>query len=223
MTNLADIGKASESRWSWAKYLFRSRRIVQDLLDDIERAKGLEETIREWVKKLESDLEAEKAKTGNLAAVTDALDEALKDAENARSLVLKTCAQRDALQERVDTLQANCDQNAKAQAELAAAQEWSRQVEDESAKARHAKHDADAHIVILEAELKDIKAKLAKARESNGYASEDVTELWRTIRDKDDAIHHLVRWIQTTHRTTPMPEPNTIKRLLFDAQQARRQ
>lgn len=218
MSDLAAIGKASESRWTWLRYLFGSRLIVQELLDEIERGLGLEGRIDD----LKDELDEERQKTANMAAVTDALEEAVADATNAKAALLKTCAQRDALQERVDTLQANCDQNVKAQADCAAAQEWARQIEADGLEVRKAKHDAEARIVILEARLKDAQDKVSKLKLVT-TSGEDVSELWKIIQEKDEAIHHLVRWIQTAHRTTPMPEPNTIKRLLFNAQNSRRQ
>lgn len=223
MTDLKAIGKASGSWWAWLRYLTRSRSIVQDLLGEIERADGLQDSLGVQISELKDDLEIERQKTANMAAVTDALDEALDDAEDSRKALLKTCAQRDALQERVDVLQANCDQNAKAQAECAAAQEWARQIESKALEASKSQHHAEARVALLESELAEARLKLARPISEKPSHNGNTAALEKRIREQDDAIRHLVQWIRTTHRTSTMPEVNTIKRLLFNAQHSNRQ
>lgn len=94
------------------------------------------------------------------------------------------------------------EQNARIEAD--AAKGHCKILQQECEQARSDKLNAEARIVVLESEVADFKSKTA--------------ELEKVRQDNTEAIVHLVRWIRTTHRVMPMPEPGTIKELLLNAQ-----
>lgn len=64
----------------------------------------------------------------------------------------------------------------------------------------------------------ELNAELAVRNRELSHLSEKYARLEKQSTADREAVLHLSRWIQTTHRTQPAPLPNTIKSLLFNAQ-----
>lgn len=219
MTDLNDIRSAAGHWWTWFWWLPKSRRVTLELAQRITEKPASGGVDVSVLNDLEAKLANEVANSSRIPGLERSLEKAILERQDALDEAHKLTIERDMLKGHADALQSEVDLAHKAHADLASLQEWCKEVEDSERHARKDKNDADARVVVLEAELKETRAKLAKAPAVSHNGKGDA-ELLKLVRDKDDAIFHLVRWIRTTHRAGKMPEPKTIKELLFNAQQS---